>query len=94
MSAKPPVLGFDPAVADELIQRLPVGKPIYVISVGKERDQATANQYLAYLQSHGFQIIQHDITGVVIPTPEHPITINDVGSRVNLEISPSAYSLD
>jgi hypothetical protein len=89
-----PILAFDPTIAEELVRRLPSGKPINVMSVGKQRDQLTANQYIEYLQKNGFHIARHDSTIVMIPEPEHPITIYDVGSTVNLEISPSAYSPD
>lgn len=82
-------LTFDPAIAEELASKLPPSKPIQSLSVGHERDHNIADQYLLFLQNRGFQIARHDRTGTMIPEPEHPITIYDVGDHVNIVIAPS-----
>jgi hypothetical protein len=85
-------LTFQLAIADELVHRLPPGKPIRALTVGNERDQNIAVDYLRYLQKAGFQITERNTTGAVLPVPEHPITIFDNGSFVNLLISPSSFT--
>jgi hypothetical protein len=85
----PTRLQFDPGLADQLIARLPAGKPIDVVGVGSQTDQGIAGQYAQYLQSKGFNVTLTTI-GVMGPPPDHKITLGDPnGPRMQVIISPS-----
>jgi hypothetical protein len=86
----PARLTFQPAIAEELISKLSPGKPIRLRTVGRDSDQKVADEYGRYLQSRGFQIVEHHITTYTIPEPKHPITIRDEGSMIDLTVAPSA----
>jgi hypothetical protein len=84
-------LVFDPAIAEELAKKLPVGKPLHVTTIGRQADQDIAVQYLEYLKDHGFQIAERNLDVMAVPEPEHPITYADSGLFVQLIIAPSAH---
>jgi hypothetical protein len=85
----PTKLVFEPAIAEELVRKIPPGRPIRLMSVGSAGDQAVATQYQQFLQSHGFQIERTTI-GMMAPPPDHPISIQDGGNLVTVLIAPSA----
>jgi uncharacterized membrane protein YgdD (TMEM256/DUF423 family) len=82
-------LPFETQIGDELVRRLPAGKPIRLQSVGSSTDQAVADQYQQFLQSKGFKVDRMMI-GVMAPPPAGKITIRDAGDTVFVIIAPSA----
>jgi hypothetical protein len=83
-------LVFDLAIAEELVAKLPAGKPISLQSVGSSADQAVADQYEQFLQSRGFQT-QRVRIGVMGPPPDHKITLGDPNApQMVVLIAPSA----
>ncbi len=82
INVAPPRLIFDPGIAEELIRRLPTGKPIALQTVGGNRDQDVATQYQQYLESHGYHQMTRAMIGVMAPPPDFPITIRDEPERV------------
>lgn len=90
INVAPPRLAFDPAIGDELISKLPVGKTIVLQSVGGNADQEVANQYQQYLLSKGFQV-ERMIIGMMAPPPDHKITIGDPNAqKMVVIIAPNA----
>lgn len=85
----PQRLIFRDDIAEEMIKRLPGGKPIYFASVGSNRDQSVANQYLQYLEAHGIRFAGRRIIGAISPPPDYPIIIEDQGDNITLLIDPS-----
>lgn len=57
--------------------------------VGSDRDVEIANQYVQYLESKGIHFAGGTKFGVLIPAPDHPITIRDRGDNIQLLIDPS-----
>ena len=51
-----PSLAFDPAIADQLVGKLPRGKPIDVVAVGSPADWGVASHYAGYLKTKGFEV--------------------------------------
>ncbi|HEV2713939.1 MAG TPA: hypothetical protein VGU64_01665 [Terriglobales bacterium] len=51
-----PSLAFDPAIADQLVGKLPRGKPIDVVAVGSPADWGVASHYAEYLKTKGFEV--------------------------------------
>jgi hypothetical protein len=90
INAGPVRLVFDATIAQELVSKLPAGKPIMLMSVGSLADQAVAIQYQQYLQERGFQV-ERMSTGVLSPPPSHKIEIGDTtAAQVSVVIAPSA----
>lgn len=89
INVAPPRLIFDFGIAEELIRRLPTGKPIALQTVGGNRDQDVATQYQQYLESHGYHRMTRAMIGVMAPPPDFPITIRDEPERVYVIIAPS-----
>jgi hypothetical protein len=87
----PTRLLFDPAIADQLVGKLPSDKPISALIVGSDQDQQTGVQYLEYLQAHGFKIVQVDRTYSVMPLPEHYFTVFNRPEETRLEISATLH---
>ena len=85
----PSKLTFQPAIAEELVSKIPPGKLVRLMSVGSNSDQGVANQYQQFLVGRGFNI-ERSIIGMMAPPPDHPITVNDVGNAVIVTIAPSA----
>jgi hypothetical protein len=85
----PPKLAFDPVIARELVGRLAPGKPVNLRSVGSASDQAVASQYQDAIQRAGFQV-QRTTIGMLVPPPDHPITVMDGPDAVTVLIAPSA----
>jgi hypothetical protein len=83
-------LMFDPAIGEALVSKLPSGKPIELRSVGSATDQAVADQYQQFLQKRGFQTARASV-GMMVPPPDHPISIFDAGTAVIVTIAPSAH---
>ena len=82
-------LAFDQAIADELASKLPTGKPVSLIGIGSDSDQAIAYKYLEFLQTKGFQV-QWGRAGMVISPPDQKITILNAPNAVVIRIAPSA----
>lgn len=85
----PTKLRFDSSIGEQIIHRLPAGKPIKLHSVGPPGDQVVANEYQAFLQSRGFKVTRN-VSMSMVPAPEHKISIGDDGTHVTLTIVPSA----
>lgn len=87
----PTKLTFQPAIAEELVSKLPPGKPIDLIGVGSQRDLAVAGQYAKYLKDKGFDVSM-STTGMYAPPPDYKITIGDPKApRITVLIAPSAF---
>jgi hypothetical protein len=86
----PTKLTFDKPIAEELVSKIPAGKPILLRGIGSDRDQAVVNQYQQFLEEHGFQITRH-LIGMVAPPPDHKITLGDPNAaQMVIVIAPSA----
>lgn len=85
----PQRLTFQTDIADEIITRLPKGKPIYFASVGSDRNQQIAYQYFQYLEANGIHFAGGTRIGVIVPPPDYPINIRDRGDNIQLLIDPS-----
>jgi hypothetical protein len=86
-----PSLAFDPAIADQLVGKLPGGKPIDVVAVGSPVDWGIAGQYAEYLKTKGFEVTLTKV-GMVSPPPDQKIKIGDASDpRVGVIIAPSAF---
>src|SRR5262249_48342850 len=84
-------LAFDRAMADQLVGKLPTGKPIDVVAVGSPADWGVVSQYAEYLKTRGFKVTLLRI-GMVCPPPDQKIKIGDASDpRVGLIIAPSAF---
>jgi hypothetical protein len=83
-------LTFEPAIAEELIQKLPRGKSLFILSVGPEDDQAVATQYQEFLENRGFRIFNRTQTEQLASPPNHQITIQDARGHVAVTIAPGA----
>ena len=83
-------LAFDLTIADQLVGKLPRGKPIDVVGVGSDADWQIASQYADYLKTKGFEVTLSRI-GMVSPPPDQKIKIGDASDpRVGVIIAPSA----
>jgi len=82
-------LAFDKAIGEELVQKLPRGKPITLQSIGSQRDQAVADEYQQFLQSRGINVAERHIIGMLVPPPDQKISILDMGQKVVVTIAPS-----
>lgn len=90
INVAPTRLPFDSAIGDQLISKLPPGKPIAVMGVGSQSDWAIADQYTQYLKSKGFDV-NLSLIGMMAPPPDHKISIGDPNAtRVTVIIAPSA----
>jgi hypothetical protein len=86
-----PSLAFDPAIADQLVGKLPRGKPIDVVAVGSSADWGVAGHYAEYLKTKGFEVTLTKV-GMVSPAPDQKIKIGDASDRrVSVIIAPSAF---
>lgn len=86
-----PSLAFDPAIADQLVGKLPRGKPIDVVAVGSPADWGVASHYAEYLKTKGFEVTLTKV-GMVSPPPDQKIKISDASDpRVGVIIAPSAF---
>jgi hypothetical protein len=84
-------LAFDPEIADQLVGKLPGGKPIDVVAVGSPADWGVAGQYAEYLKTKGFEVTLTKV-GMVSPPPDQKIKIGDASDpRVGVIIAPSAF---
>ena len=87
----PPRLAFDQAIANDLVSKLPKGKPIMFQAIGYDEDQAVANQYFEFLKARGFNIPERNIIGAYFPPPTEKISVLDEGARVVVTVAPSAH---
>jgi hypothetical protein len=86
----PTKLTFDQAIAEELVSKLPTGKPVRLRGVGSQNDQAVVSQYQQFLQDRGFQVAR-DVIGMLSPAPDHKITLGDPNAaQMVVVIAPSA----
>jgi hypothetical protein len=83
-------LKFDTSIANDLVAKLPSGKPIKARTAGSNSDQAVATEYLAYLQNRGVRLSERMMIGMALPPPEHKIVIDENAQEVVLTIAPSA----
>jgi hypothetical protein len=67
-------LEFDHAIADQLVGKLPKGKPIDVVAVGSPADWEVVGQYAEYLKTKGFKVTLLKI-GMVSPAPDQKIQV-------------------
>jgi hypothetical protein len=84
-----PKLTFDQKIAEELLSKIPAGKPILLQSVGSPRDQAVADQYQNFLQGRGLNL-SRAVIGMMSPPPDDKLSVADNGARVVVTIAPSA----
>lgn len=82
-------LTFDAAIAEDLMRRLPIAKPIVIQSVGPPRDQLIADQYERFLTEHGATLKGRARFGAKSPSPDHPIEIDERPDAVFVVIDPS-----
>ena len=86
----PQKLTFNQGIADEVLSRIPPGKPIMMQSVGSNADQAVADEYQRFLQGKGF-VVQRARIGMMAPPPDHKITLGDPSqAQMIIIIAPSA----
>ena len=86
-----PSLAFDRAIADQMVGKLPRGKPIDVVAVGSPADWGVADQYAEYLKTKGFKVTLSRM-GKVVPPPDQKITVGPASDpRVGVIIAPSAF---
>ena len=86
-----PGLAFDRAIADQMVGKLPRGKPIDVVAVGSPADWEVVGQYAEYLKTKGFKVTLSRM-GKVVPPPDQKIAIGPASDpRVGVIISPSAF---
>lgn|GEM_PF-2523109 len=83
-------LEFSEMTAQELERRLPHDRGIDLKTVGSNRDQQVAEQYRAYLVSHGYRIEHRTVIGMMAPPPDTKFTIGNDGNMISLVIAPSA----
>jgi hypothetical protein len=83
-------LAFDLAIADQLVRKLPRGKPIDVVAVGSTADWEVVGQYAEYLKTKGFKVTLSRM-GMVVPPPDQRIAIGPASDpRIGVIIAPSA----
>jgi len=83
-------LAFDRAIADQLVGKLPRGKPIDVVAVGSAADWEVVGQYAEYLKTKGFKVTLLKV-GMVSPPPDQKIKVGAASDpRVGVIIAPSA----
>jgi hypothetical protein len=84
-------LAFDRAIADQLVGKLPAGKPIDVVAVGSPADWEVVGQYAEYLKTKGFKVTLLRI-GMVSPPPDQKIKVGGASDpRIGVIIAPSAF---
>lgn len=81
-------LTFTESVANAIAGKLPTDRPVDVKSVGSERDQNVALQYVTFLQSKGFTIRALSRSGQLIPQPDNPVSITVFPDHSFVLISP------
>jgi hypothetical protein len=62
-------LRFDPAVAEELLRKIPSGKPVLLRGIGSTSDQAVVTEYQSFLESRGVKI-DRAMIGTLSPPPD------------------------
>jgi hypothetical protein len=86
-----PSLAFDRAIADQMVGKLPKGKPIDVVAVGSPADWEVVGQYAEYLKTKGFKVTLSRM-GKIVPPPDQKIAIGPASDpRVGVIIAPSAF---
>jgi len=86
-----PSLAFDRSIADQMVGKLPRGKPIDVVAVGSPADWGVADQYAEYLKIKGFKVTLSRM-GMVVPPPDQKIAIGPPSDpRIGVIIAPSAF---
>ena len=83
-------MAFDRAIADQLVGKIPRGKPIDVVAVGSAADWEVVGQYAEYLKTKGFKVTLLKV-GMVSPPPDQKIKVGAASDpRVGVIIAPSA----
>jgi hypothetical protein len=85
-----PKLKFDVAIGDELVRKLPPGKPIRLQCFGPDSDQQIGDQYQAFLVSRGFKVAMRDSIKISSSPPEDKLSVFDAGAEVIIKIAPRA----
>lgn len=80
---------FTDEVGQQLLAKLPRGKPIVMHSIGSQSNQQIANKIQQFLTNNGFRV-QRCVFGVKAPPPDQPLTIEDCGDRLILTVDPNA----
>jgi hypothetical protein len=87
----PTHLQWDPAIGEHLVEMLPPGKTIALISLGPASDQKVVDAYQLYLESRGFIVRRTSLIGMMSPMPDHQITLgNRNAPKMEVIIAPSA----
>jgi hypothetical protein len=87
----PQRLDFNPAMGDQLANKLPPSKSIEVMAVGSRADWSIADEYAEYLKAKGFDV-SFLRSSEIVPPPDHKIIIRDdpTTSPIIVIIAPSA----
>jgi hypothetical protein len=82
---------FSDALGQQLLARMPdKKKPVALITVGGNKDQAVGTQVQKFLSEHGYTV-QREITGIQAPPPDEPFTLQVNGNQYQLMVAPSAH---
>jgi hypothetical protein len=85
----PQRLAFSSQLGSELLAKMPSKKKVIVRSVGSEADQSVATIFQNFLQQNGYDVARISI-GMLVPPPDHKISLGDSPDGYVLIIAPSA----
>jgi hypothetical protein len=68
---------------------MPTKKKVIISSVGSDADQSVATETQNFLQQNGYDVSRESI-GMLIPPPDHKISLRDSPDGYVLIIAPSA----
>lgn len=85
----PQRLVFSTELGNELLAKMPTKKKVFMKSVGGNADQEVAAQIQNFLQRNGYEISWTRI-GMLVPPPDHKISLNEDGDSYFLIVAPSA----
>ena len=79
-------LKFTDILGQELLAKVPMGKPVNVRAIGSPSDQNVGIQIANFLRANGYQV-EISVIGGVSPPPDHALTWD--ASRSQLNVAPS-----
>jgi hypothetical protein len=82
-------LAFSSALGSELLAKMPIKKKVDITSVGGAADQAVAIDIQNFLQQNGYDVSRKS-TAILVPPPDHKISLGDSPNGYVLTIAPSA----
>jgi hypothetical protein len=85
----PQRLVFSSELGSELLARMPRKKKVNITSVGGVADQAVAIDIQNFLQQNGYEVSRISV-GMLLPPPDHKISLGDSPDGYVLTIAPSA----